>query len=216
MFDMLLESGHKPDFVTYSSIIDGFFLVNKVNEAAKLFDSMIKAGLAPSVQSYSIMINGYCKNKMVDQAITLFKEMRCKSLVPNIGALWMVSTTRAAAVMEARMDAMEKQIAELRAEFKADNQEMMRQIQVMFSQHMLPTHLSQNHSQTLNEGPIENQHQEQNAANEGAQNVRQGSVENTIPAPRRYEPNRKIDVPKFSGEDVCGWLIKIERYFRVI
>ncbi|MED6128779.1 hypothetical protein PIB30_101241 [Stylosanthes scabra] len=50
------------------------------------------------------------------------------------GALWMVSTTRAAAVMEARMDAMEKQIAELRAEFKADNQEMMRQIQVAMAE----------------------------------------------------------------------------------
>ncbi|RYR11438.1 hypothetical protein Ahy_B04g068961 [Arachis hypogaea] len=78
-----IKLGHQLDVFTYNALIDGYFLINRVNEAAKMFDSTIKAGLAPDVHSYSIMINGYCKNKMVDQAITFFKES--ESFVPNIG-----------------------------------------------------------------------------------------------------------------------------------
>ncbi|QHO24574.1 Transposon Ty3-G Gag-Pol polyprotein [Arachis hypogaea] len=31
----------------------------------------------------------------------------------------------------------------------------------------------------------------------------------------RVEVKRRVEVPTFDGEDVCGWLAKIERYFRM-
>ncbi|KAL1350524.1 hypothetical protein AAHE18_06G030600 [Arachis hypogaea] len=32
---------------------------------------------------------------------------------------------------------------------------------------------------------------------------------------RRKEENRRVELPMFDGDDVCGWLVQIERYFRL-
>ncbi|MED6220459.1 hypothetical protein PIB30_045013 [Stylosanthes scabra] len=79
----MAKHGVKPDVVTYSSLIDGYCLINEVNKAKCTFEAMTQRGVAPNVQSYSIMINGFCKSKMVDDALNLFAEMRRKNLVPN-------------------------------------------------------------------------------------------------------------------------------------
>ena len=33
MFDMMMERGNRPDAVTYNALMDGYFLIHKVDEA---------------------------------------------------------------------------------------------------------------------------------------------------------------------------------------
>lgn len=60
-FDKMLIDGPKPDLVTYSTKIDGFFLQNKVHEAEAVIKLRDDNGLSFDVIGYSAVINGYCK-----------------------------------------------------------------------------------------------------------------------------------------------------------
>lgn len=57
-FDKMLIDGPKPDVVTYSTMIDGFLLQNKVHEAEAVIKLRDDNGPSFDVVGYSAVING--------------------------------------------------------------------------------------------------------------------------------------------------------------
>lgn len=87
----MIVQGIFPDIFTYSSLIyglcragqrkevtsllNGFCLNNKVDEARELFNVMIERGEQHDIINYNILMNGYCLNNKVGEARTLFHMM---------------------------------------------------------------------------------------------------------------------------------------------
>ena len=72
VFGVMTRRGIEPNTVTYSCLIDGYCLQNKMDDAVKTFNMMVERGCLPNLFSYNILINGYCKNKRIDEAMHLF------------------------------------------------------------------------------------------------------------------------------------------------
>lgn len=58
----MVQRGEVPDMFTYNTLMDGFCLVGRFEEANVLFDSMASKGCEPNAVSYNVLKNGYCKN----------------------------------------------------------------------------------------------------------------------------------------------------------
>ncbi|KAJ6920603.1 hypothetical protein NC651_014250 [Populus alba x Populus x berolinensis] len=71
--DGLLVFGRvfRPNAVTFSSMIKGLCVDDKIGEAVGLFKKMVNKGRKRNVVSYNSLINGYCKNRKVDEAMRL-------------------------------------------------------------------------------------------------------------------------------------------------
>ncbi|RYQ97243.1 hypothetical protein Ahy_B08g093271 [Arachis hypogaea] len=82
--DVMILRGQQPNIITYTILMNGYCLNNKVNEARNLFDMVIERGIVPDVWSYNILIKGYCKINRVDEAMNLRKNMFLKNIVLNI------------------------------------------------------------------------------------------------------------------------------------
>ncbi|CAI9266718.1 unnamed protein product [Lactuca saligna] len=81
------KQGCVPNAFTYTTLINGYCLVGKVDEAREIFEVMIQEGYAPCVVSYSILIEGYYKSKKkekIEKACDLFSEMYGNGIVPNV------------------------------------------------------------------------------------------------------------------------------------
>ncbi|KAI3720106.1 hypothetical protein L6452_21016 [Arctium lappa] len=84
VFEVMIAQGCVPTAISYTILIQGYRLLDKVDNARKIFEVMIRKGFAPCVVSYSILIEGYCKSKRIDKALDLIREMYGKRIVPNI------------------------------------------------------------------------------------------------------------------------------------
>ncbi|QHO46404.1 hypothetical protein S83_019520 [Arachis hypogaea] len=118
----------------------------------------------------------------------------------------MVSTR---AAMESRLEAVEKWIEELQEaqqrSLEAFSAKMLRQMRELLPEQHQGGGAGANDTGGENDGGRNEQDDERiegNGAGEEGQ--------------RRFEPIRKLDLPVFSGEDPNGWLVRMERYFRVI
>ncbi|XP_072059552.1 uncharacterized protein [Arachis hypogaea] len=118
----------------------------------------------------------------------------------------MVSTR---AAMESRLEAVEKRIEELQEaqqrSLEAFSANLLRQMRELLPQQHQGGGAGTNNTGGGNDGGRNEQDDERvegNGAGDEAQ--------------RRFEPIRKLDLPVFSGEDPNGWLVRMERYFRVI
>jgi pentatricopeptide repeat protein len=69
------------DTITYSFLIDGYYLQNRMDEAIKVFDKIIQKGCSPSVVRYNILIHVYCKDKRIDETMSLFREMTNNDMI---------------------------------------------------------------------------------------------------------------------------------------
>ncbi|XP_037496250.1 pentatricopeptide repeat-containing protein At1g62930, chloroplastic-like [Jatropha curcas] len=82
----LCASGHSPDVVTYSSLIDGFCKHRCLDMALTLFHQMQKNLLKPNLIVYNTLINvinGTFKVGKVDDAKELFSRLSIEGLQPD-------------------------------------------------------------------------------------------------------------------------------------
>ncbi|PRQ35049.1 putative pentatricopeptide [Rosa chinensis] len=94
--------GLQPNVFTFNTLINGFVLQNRVDEAALVFRKMVEAGhckpdettligkmeergCEPDIFTYStIIIHSLCKDTLIDEALTLFSEMISRGIAPDV------------------------------------------------------------------------------------------------------------------------------------
>ncbi|RYR73549.1 hypothetical protein Ahy_A02g007936 [Arachis hypogaea] len=102
--------------------------------------------------------------------------------------------------MEEMRQAQNRSLEAQNRSFELLSTNLLRQVREMFSQH---------HDQGRNGAGGRNGGDGEGSEGRGGNN-NEGETEQ-----RRFEPTRKLDIPIFSGDDANGWLVKMERYFRV-
>lgn len=77
------------NFVTYSTMIDGYCKVGRISEALEIFDEFRRTSIS-SVACYNCILNGLCKNGMVDMATEVFIELNEKGLALDVNTFMML------------------------------------------------------------------------------------------------------------------------------
>ncbi|XP_062164135.1 pentatricopeptide repeat-containing protein At5g57250, mitochondrial isoform X2 [Alnus glutinosa] len=77
------------NFVTYSTMIDGYCKVGRIGEALEIFDEFRRTSIS-SVACYNCILNGLCKNDMVDMATEVFIELNEKGLALDVNTYMML------------------------------------------------------------------------------------------------------------------------------
>ncbi|KAH7306462.1 hypothetical protein KP509_22G014000 [Ceratopteris richardii] len=78
------EIPYPPNFVSYSTLIDGLCKAFKMKEANSIFVKMLDNGISPDVCVFSSLIDGYCKTGMLTEAWRHFKLMDAKGIPANV------------------------------------------------------------------------------------------------------------------------------------
>ncbi|XLS59131.1 hypothetical protein HN51_008886 [Arachis hypogaea] len=99
-------------------------------------------------------------------------------------------STRTTAAMEERVDGLEKQVAEQTQLLET----MMKRMEELVLRSQQPTPETEGgHSRNDDPGGGRRRH----------------------PIPNRGDGNRSVDIPSFDGSDPSGWLVQMDRYFRI-
>ncbi|KAJ0466832.1 putative tetratricopeptide-like helical domain superfamily [Helianthus annuus] len=81
----LVHISHPPDLATYSTIIHGLVLVDRVFEAVDLFKKLLRDKLCdPDQVMYGTVINGLCKVRHTSKALELLTFMESDSCKPSV------------------------------------------------------------------------------------------------------------------------------------
>lgn len=84
LFDEMLRSGHKPDFMMHHIMISGFVQAGGIDKACSIASQMRKEGFQLDVRDYNILINGLSKCKNSNKKIhKLLEEMNVAGLKPD-------------------------------------------------------------------------------------------------------------------------------------
>ncbi|KAM7276001.1 hypothetical protein ACFE04_017867 [Oxalis oulophora] len=83
IFNVMVNSGIKPDAIAFNFLIDGFGKIGDMTSAQSIYDKMYSVGCNPVVVTFNCLIDGYCRNGQVDQGLKLLPEMSFKNLTPN-------------------------------------------------------------------------------------------------------------------------------------
>jgi len=102
-------------------------------------------------------------------------------------------TTRTAAVMKERVDGLERQMAEFRAEQGRFMESMMKRMEELMVRQS--RQIEDDDGTSHVEDPGRGLHRD--------------------PPPNKGDFNRRVEIPPFDGSDASGWLVRIDRYFRV-
>ena len=120
----------------------------------------------------------------------------CYNLVSvfDLGSyMWMV-TTYTAAAMEERMEGLERQMAEYHAEQSRFMETMMKRMEELMVWH--PHH-----------------HFEGEEGKSRADDPGEGHQRDSQP---KGDFNRRVKILSFDGSDASGWLVRMDRYFRIL
>ncbi|KDP44285.1 hypothetical protein JCGZ_22914 [Jatropha curcas] len=100
LVDDIVEKGSRPDFYTYTVIVNGLCKIGKtnvaigilkrmvekagkVNDAKELFSRLSIEGLHPDVCTYTIIVKGLCKEGLLDEALKVFRKMEGNGCSPD-------------------------------------------------------------------------------------------------------------------------------------
>ncbi|KAL5761895.1 hypothetical protein ACOSP7_018159 [Xanthoceras sorbifolium] len=84
LFHEMLSNGLKPDVVTYTALIDGYFKASNITQAMKLMEDMKVAGFPPDTFTYTTLMDAYSKSREMVKAYELVQEMLDKGLQPTV------------------------------------------------------------------------------------------------------------------------------------
>ncbi|XP_021809164.1 pentatricopeptide repeat-containing protein At1g63400-like [Prunus avium] len=77
--------GLEPNVFTFTTLINGFLLENRVAEAAGIFNKMIVGGnCQPNVATYGTLVKGFCMKGNNSAAIQLLRKMEEGACKPNL------------------------------------------------------------------------------------------------------------------------------------
>ncbi|XP_024155915.1 putative pentatricopeptide repeat-containing protein At3g16710, mitochondrial [Rosa chinensis] len=79
-----IRFGLELNVTTFTTLIIGFFIQNKVAEAAAIFSKMVEAGIQPNVVTFGTLIKGLCIKGNNVAAIQLLRKMEQGHCKPNV------------------------------------------------------------------------------------------------------------------------------------
>ncbi|CAH2062634.1 unnamed protein product [Thlaspi arvense] len=74
---------HKPNVITYSTLIHGLCKEGRLREALEIFDRMKLQGLKPDAGLYWKIISGFCNVQKFQEAANFLDEMVLEGISPN-------------------------------------------------------------------------------------------------------------------------------------
>ncbi|KAL2341266.1 hypothetical protein Fmac_009206 [Flemingia macrophylla] len=83
LMEGMIDSGRKPDSVTYTSLIHGFSKEGHLDEAKRLFRDMKRRGFLPEGECYFTLVHFLCQGGEFESALEVAKECMEKSWYPN-------------------------------------------------------------------------------------------------------------------------------------
>ncbi|KAM7271190.1 hypothetical protein ACFE04_030404 [Oxalis oulophora] len=70
--ELVLCNGLSPSFCTYGTLIDGFYMVDRENDALKMFHKMEETGCPPDPSIYRSLMTWSCRKKKISSAFHLW------------------------------------------------------------------------------------------------------------------------------------------------
>ncbi|KAL4199476.1 hypothetical protein AMTRI_Chr03g51340 [Amborella trichopoda] len=84
ILNRMKSEGAKPDTITHTSLMDGFYNIGEFKQAGEVFDEMLSMGLVPDVFTYSVYINGLCRERKLKEGMEVLCVMREMGCRPNV------------------------------------------------------------------------------------------------------------------------------------
>ena len=81
---IIKSKGCKPNFYTYTLLVDNFCKVGRLDEAKEIFSEALMSGIKLIVVTYNALVNGYCKGGKLDEYFLLLEEMNENDCMPDI------------------------------------------------------------------------------------------------------------------------------------
>ncbi|GMP85156.1 hypothetical protein CsSME_00038429 [Camellia sinensis var. sinensis] len=80
----LFKSGHTPDVITFTTLLNGLILDDKTPEAVELFKKLMRMReIEHDVVMYGTIVNGLCRTGNTIRAVSLLRIMEAGSCKPN-------------------------------------------------------------------------------------------------------------------------------------
>ncbi|XP_031283423.1 pentatricopeptide repeat-containing protein At1g62680, mitochondrial-like [Pistacia vera] len=87
LYREMISEGIRPDVITYSTLLIGFFLIANVKDAQNLVGEMQLNDAFPNSWTYSIVIDELCKNECVLEALEMFNALVNNTIAVSIEGL---------------------------------------------------------------------------------------------------------------------------------
>uniref|UniRef100_A0A2P2Q6B3 Pentatricopeptide repeat-containing protein n=1 Tax=Rhizophora mucronata TaxID=61149 RepID=A0A2P2Q6B3_RHIMU len=76
----MMESGHFPDAVTYTSLMNGMCREGDALGALAMLGEMEAKGCSPNSCTYNTLLHGLCKGRLLDKAIEFYLMMKVSGI----------------------------------------------------------------------------------------------------------------------------------------
>lgn len=83
LLQMMISKRHRPNIVTYSTLLNGLCKEGKLQEAVEILDRMKLQGLKPDAGLYGKIISCFCDNGKYQEAANFLDEMVLGGITPN-------------------------------------------------------------------------------------------------------------------------------------
>ncbi|KAJ6873300.1 hypothetical protein NC651_032237 [Populus alba x Populus x berolinensis] len=100
IFDLMVSKGCTPNVYTYTSLMNGYCKIERIEEAVQLLDETLRKGRplaaqqlfryicahghTPNIMTYGVLLDGLCKHGNLEEAFALFQEMQRSTVKPNL------------------------------------------------------------------------------------------------------------------------------------
>ena len=81
---IIKSKGYKPNFYTYTLLVENFCKVGRLDEAKEIFSEALMSRIKLTVVTYNALVNGYCKGGKLDEYFLLLEEMNENDYMPDI------------------------------------------------------------------------------------------------------------------------------------
>ena len=81
---IIKTKGCKPNFYTYTLLVDNFCKVGRLDEAKEIFSEALMRGIKLIVVTYNALVNKYCKGGKLNEYFLLLEEMNENDYIPDI------------------------------------------------------------------------------------------------------------------------------------
>ncbi|KAL0307720.1 UNVERIFIED_CONTAM: hypothetical protein Scaly_2973400 [Sesamum calycinum] len=83
LHDKMVNSGLKPNIVTYQIMLNNYCRDQKVDCALMLLDDMLQHNIAPNVHCYTVLLSALCKEQRLEEVYSLYHKMLDSGVVPD-------------------------------------------------------------------------------------------------------------------------------------
>ncbi|XP_024021302.1 pentatricopeptide repeat-containing protein At1g62910-like [Morus notabilis] len=84
LFQDMINYGHLPDAVRYTSLIHGLCKFGFWEEVMRFLVNMLDSGISPTIRTYNSLIYGLCHSSQWSETIKLFEKMKDRDISPDV------------------------------------------------------------------------------------------------------------------------------------